>query len=118
MKHTVLIVSVVIMCLTPLNARRIEYTDNRNIIHVPAGGDLQQAIDAAQSGDTITLDPGAVYTGNFILKNKICNEFVTITTAGADPLEGTRITPQAASGLAKIVAPNDSPAISTEPGES
>jgi hypothetical protein len=116
MKRTVLIVSVVIMCLTTLNARRVPYTVNHNVIHVPAGGDLQLAIDAAQSGDTITLDPGAVYTGNFILRNKICNEFVTITTAGADPLEGTRITPQTASGLAKIVAPNDSPAISTEPG--
>jgi hypothetical protein len=89
---------------------------SQNIIHVPAGGNLQQAIDAAQPGDTITLDPGAVYTGNFILPNKTGNEFVTITTAGADPLEGSRITPQDASWLAKIVAPNDSPAISTAPG--
>jgi hypothetical protein len=87
-----------------------------SIIHVPAGGDLQQAIDAAQPGDTITLDPGAVYLGNFILRNKTGNAFVTITTAGADPLEGTRITPQEASLLAKIVAPNDSPAISTDAG--
>jgi hypothetical protein len=87
-----------------------------NIIHVPAGGDLQQAIDAAQPGDTITLDPGAVYLGNFILRKKTGNAFVTVTTAGADPLEGTRITPQAAFFLAKIVAPNDSPAISTEAG--
>jgi hypothetical protein len=86
------------------------------ILHVPAGGDLQQAIDAARPGDTITLDPGAIYTGNFILRKKTGNAFVTITTAGADPLEGTRITPQEASMLAKIVAPNDSPAISTEAG--
>jgi hypothetical protein len=86
------------------------------ILHVPAGGNLQQAIDAAQPGDTITLDPGAIYMGNFILRNKTGNAFVTITTAGADPLEGTRITPQEASLLAKIVAPNDSPAISTEAG--
>jgi hypothetical protein len=87
-----------------------------NVIHVPAGGDLQLAIDAAQPGDTITLDPGAIYTGNFILRKKTGYAFVTITTAGADPLEGTRITPQEASSLAKIVAPNDSPAISTEAG--
>jgi hypothetical protein len=95
---------------------RAEYAGGQNIINVPAGGDLQQAIDAAQPGDTIALDPGAVYTGNFILRDKTGDEFVTITTAGADPLEGTRITPQAATSLAKIVAPNDSPAISTEPG--
>src|SRR5215510_6975849 len=108
MKRTVLIVSAVLMCLTALNARNINYAGNHNIIHVPAGGDLQQAIDAAQPGDTITLDPGAIYAGNFILRNKISDTFVTITTAGADPLEGTRITPQTASRLAKIVAPNDS----------
>jgi hypothetical protein len=83
---------------------------------VPGGGNLQQAIDAARPGDTIALEPGAVYTGNFILPNKKGNEFLTITTAGADPLEGSRITPQAASSLAKIVAPNDSPAVSTADG--
>ncbi len=91
-------------------------TFGQNILHVPDGGNLQQAIDIAQPGDTITLDPGAVYTGNFILRNKTGKAFVTITTAGADLLEGTRITPLEASMFAKIVAPNDSPAISTEPG--
>jgi hypothetical protein len=139
MKRTALLVSVlfVVISLATLNWPRIggaltntankhisgsmkdksAMTDGgQNILHVPAGGNLQQAIDAAQPGDTITLDPGAIYTGNFILRNKTGNAFVTITTAGTDPLEGTRITPQAASLLAKIVAPNDSPAISTEPG--
>jgi hypothetical protein len=79
---------------------KAEYAGGQNILHVPAGGDLQQAIDTAQPGYTITLDPGAVYSGNFILRNKPGDEFVTITTAGADPLEGTRITPQAATSLA------------------
>jgi len=124
MKRAALIVSVLIMCLTCLNLVNIggaftqspEDSSGRIILRVPSGGDLQQAIDVAQPGDIITLEPGAVYTGNFILRNKIGNAFVTITTAGADPLEGTRITPQAARLLAKIVAPNDSPAISTEPG--
>ena len=88
----------------------------QNILQVPAGGDLQQAIYAAQPGDTITLEPGALYTGNFVLRNKIGNGWITITTAGADPLEGSRITPQTAASLAKIMAPNDSPAISTDAG--
>ncbi len=34
---------------------------------VPAGGDLQAAIDGARPGDTIFLDPGATYVGNFVL---------------------------------------------------
>ena len=33
-------------------------------IAVPAGGDLQAALDAAQPGDVITLEPNATYTGN------------------------------------------------------
>ncbi len=35
-------------------------------IAVPAGGDFQAALDAAQPGDVITLEPGATYTGNFV----------------------------------------------------
>ncbi len=29
------------------------------VIHVPAGGDLQGAINSAQLGDTVTLEPGS-----------------------------------------------------------
>ena len=39
-------------------------------ISVPAGGDLQAALDAAKPGDVITLEPGATYVGNFVLTNK------------------------------------------------
>src|SRR5688572_11413322 len=37
---------------------------------VPAGGDLQQAIDRARPGDTIHLQPGVTYTGNFVLPTR------------------------------------------------
>ena len=37
---------------------------------VPAGGDLQGALDAAQPGDAIVLQAGATYTGNFTLPAK------------------------------------------------
>ena len=36
-------------------------------MNVPAGGDLQGALNAAQAGDTINLAAGATYTGNFHL---------------------------------------------------
>jgi len=52
-------------------------------IAVPAGGNLQQAIDAARPGDTITLDPGATYVGNFVLPVKQGNQFITIRTSAA-----------------------------------
>jgi hypothetical protein len=36
-------------------------------ITVPSGGDLQQALNAARPGDTILLEPSAVYVGSFVL---------------------------------------------------
>ena len=33
-------------------------------IVVPAGGDLQAALNQAQPGDVITLEPNATYIGN------------------------------------------------------
>jgi hypothetical protein len=38
--------------------------------YVPGGGNLQQALDAANPGDTILLEAGATYTGNFLLRAK------------------------------------------------
>src|SRR5438876_10664025 len=40
------------------------------IIAVPAGGDFQAALNAAQPGDVITLQAGATFTGPFTLPNK------------------------------------------------
>jgi hypothetical protein len=90
----------------------------QSIIHVAAGGDLQQAIEDAQPGDTILLDSGAVYTGNFRLRNKLEDAIVTIATArpaSAPPATG-RITPADSAWLAKIVSPNELPAVATDPG--
>jgi len=90
----------------------------RRTIHVPAGGDLQQAIDQAQPGDTITLEAGATYTGNFVLRRKTGSEFITITSAdpASLPAPGVRVTPAAAAALPKVVSPNDAAVFSTEPG--
>jgi hypothetical protein len=89
-------------------------------ITVPAGGDLQMAIDSAQSGDTILLAPGAVYSGTFVLPVKSGDRYITIRSAAPDsalPTEGTRIAPASASLLPKIqggVA--GMPAFTTAPG--
>ncbi len=39
-------------------------------IAVGAGGNLQAAIDEAKPGDEIVLAAGAVFRGNFVLRNK------------------------------------------------
>ena len=57
-------------------------------IPVPAGGNLQQAINSALPGDTIALAPGATFTGNFTLPAKSGDAVITIRTAGDGGLPG------------------------------
>ena len=86
---------------------------------VPAGADLQAAIDQAQPGDTLVLTAGATYVGNFVLPVKSGASDITIrSSAPASALPGpqTRITPAYASQLPKLRSPNSSPALSTAPG--
>ena len=89
-----------------------------NVYHVPASGNLQAALDQALPGDTITLEPGAVYRGSFYLRKKNGDEIITIRTADLNslPAPGTRITPSYSSILPKIVSPDTSPAFRTDPG--
>jgi hypothetical protein len=74
-------------------------------ISVPAGGDLQAALDAAQPGDTILLQAGATFTGNFKLRAKGGTAYITVRSSTPDsqlPGAGVRITPAHAPLLAKI----------------
>ncbi|WP_284352799.1 ricin-type beta-trefoil lectin domain protein, partial [Roseisolibacter agri] len=48
------------------------------VIAVPAGGDLQAALDAAQPGDVITLANGATYAGNFVLPSKPAGGWIVV----------------------------------------
>jgi len=86
-------------------------------IAVPAGGDLQAALNAAQPGDVITLAPGATYVGNFVLPNKgAIASYITIRSAAPDaslPPAGVRISPADAAQLPKIRSANSSSALRT-----
>jgi hypothetical protein len=89
-------------------------------IYVAAGGDLQGAIDNARPGDTILLQPGATYVGNFVLPNKGgSTAFITIRSAAPDtalPGAGERVTPGYEFHLPKIRSGNVSSALRTAPG--
>src|SRR5437879_5363952 len=87
-------------------------------IAVPAGANLQQAINAAQPGDTIALQPGATFAGSFTLPWKGGDAWITIRTAGDSglPGDGGRISPAHAGGLAKIRQGSSTPALATAPG--
>ena len=58
-------------------------------VRVPAGGNLQAAIDAAQPGDEILLAPGASY-GKIMLRNRGDQGWVRIATDIAEPA-GVRV---------------------------
>ena len=88
-------------------------------IVVAAGGDLQAALNAARSGDTILLEPQATFTGNFKLPVHGGTDFVTIRSAASDlllPGAGRRMTPAYAAYLPRIVSPNNGPALRTAVG--
>jgi hypothetical protein len=89
---------------------------NAATITVNAGGDLQAALNAAQPGDTILLQAGAVFTGNYRLPAKGGSAFITLRSAAPDaslPPAGTRITPTYRPALASIRSNANGPALRT-----
>jgi PKD repeat protein len=88
-------------------------------IAVPAGGDVQAALDAAQPGDVVTLANGAPYIGNFYLPAKPGmtadgGGWITIRPASLAglPAAGTRVDPALHAALMpKLVSPNVAPAL-------
>ena len=88
-------------------------------ITVNAGGSLQTAINNARPGDTILLQAGATFIGNFTLPAKSGTDYITIRSSAADstlPAANVRIDPRYASLLPKIKSPNTGSALTTAPG--
>jgi hypothetical protein len=90
-------------------------------IMVSAGGDFQAAINAAKPGDTILLQAGATFTGNFVLplKSGSSTSYITIRSSASDgalPASGSRMTPAYAAQLPKIKSSNTMPALITAAG--
>ncbi|HEX5473904.1 MAG TPA: right-handed parallel beta-helix repeat-containing protein [Vicinamibacterales bacterium] len=88
------------------------------VIAVPAGGNLQDAIDRAQPGDTIALERGAEFVGNFVLPVKDGSAYITIRTEGdvGLPAPTQRIEPSSAPLLAKLRSPSSEAVLRTSPG--
>ena len=115
MRHLRLWLSSACLCATVAAAA----TASAATITVNAGGNLQTAINTAQPGDTILLQAGAVFTGNFTLPAKSGTTFITIRSAAADsalPPASVRIDPRYASLLPKIKSASSSSALTTAAG--
>ena len=104
----------ILVCLFGASAARAETRK------VATGVELQAAIDAAQPGDVIALDPNATYVGNFVLRNKgVLADYITIRSAADDmslPPAGVRMTPAYTAFLPKIKSSNETSALRTEAG--
>lgn len=80
-------------------------TEGGRIIRVPPGGNIQAALNAAQSGDIVELQAGATYSGTINLPNKPLTDFVTIrSSAAADLPAEKRVSPAQRSSMATITS--------------
>lgn len=80
-------------------------TSQGRVIKVPPGGNLQGALDRAQSGDVIELQAGAVYAGQINLPNKSLTDFVTIRSSSAADLPADkRVKPSQRPSMATITS--------------
>lgn len=107
----------------------LETASNGHIIAVPAGGDLQAALDAARPGDTIELEAGAVFRGPFVLPRKSPTQatgdpasprWITLRPGPTQrplPDVGVRATPADAVAMAHLVSSRNA-VMTTAPGAS
>ena len=89
-----------------------------SVFTVNAGGNLQSTLNAAQPGDTIVLQAGAVFTGNFTLPVKTGSNWIIIRTSNVAgiPAEGARVNSSHSAAMPKMITPNSGPAITTAAG--
>jgi hypothetical protein len=87
-------------------------------LHVRNGQDLQATLDAAHPGDTVLLEAGATFTGNFALPPKTGDAWIYIESSAIEGKvpAGQRATAADASAMAKIQTSNSDSAISVLPG--
>jgi len=80
---------------------------------------FQSALDSAQSGDVIAIEPGTVITGNFVLPRKQGTDWTTVRSAATDdklPATGVRVVPGNDRAMPKLISPNADPVIRTAAG--
>ncbi|MGE3512031.1 MAG: hypothetical protein AB7N65_24465 [Vicinamibacterales bacterium] len=89
-------------------------------IGVGSAFELQRALDEARGGDTIVLQRGTEYVGNFVLRGRSAADTGVITVRTESdwglPREGRRMNPAYAPRLARLRSPNGQPVVRTEPG--
>ena len=85
-------------------------------VRVPAGANLQAALNVARSGDELVLAAGASYVGNFTWSR--CLPGYVVVTGPDGPAEGVRVTPTTAAGnrYPRLISPTVGPVIFAKSG--
>jgi hypothetical protein len=98
------------------DVRMLATASSSGIIRVPAGANLQTALNGAKPGDTLMLAAGARYVGNIDLPPNDGPEYITITSDANVPAAGTRVPESLLTRLAIIQSPNGYPAVQARTG--
>ena len=93
------------------------WQNGKRIITVGPRDSVQAAINAAQFGDTIVVQAGATYTGNFVLPLKSGTGEIVIQSSRFSELpEGARVNPSQSALFPKLQTSNSDPVLKTEAG--
>jgi hypothetical protein len=93
------------------------WQNGKRIITVGPRDSVQAAINAANYGDTIVVQAGATFTGNFTLPQKTGTGEIVIQSSRVNELpEGVRVNPSQSALFAKLQTTNSEPVIATAPG--
>jgi len=88
-----------------IRPRRVS-TEMGRVVELRAGGDLQRAINAAQCGDSVVLQAGATWDGEFVLPNRNCTAStpIRIGSSAQASLPSGRVGPADATNMPRIRA--------------
>jgi len=91
--------------------------NGKRIINVGPRDSVQAAINAANYGDTIVIQAGATFTGNFTLPKKTGTGEIVIQSSRISELpEGKRVNPSQSALFAKLQNTSSDPVLATSPG--
>ena len=76
------------------------------VLSIRAGGDFQAALHAAEPGDTLELEAGAIFRGPFTLPAKAGDGWIVIRSSAIDalPRRGSRVSPTDATHMPVLEA--------------
>lgn len=109
--------AVALLSCSRANRLGAQTSEGETVWRVAAGDDLQKYLDQAKQGDTIILEAGTVFRGNFTLRAKLGSGVITIKGSAEDqlPAANRRVEPALhAASMPKLITPSTVSVITSE----